>query len=64
MGVRRNINYLKDPSLSNGSSKLFENRKFEYRVQVNDVLSIRVMGLDEATHAVLQRGSSRALTRT
>jgi polysaccharide export outer membrane protein len=46
---RKNINYLNDPSLSNGSSKLFENRKFEYRVQVNDVLSIRVMGLDDAT---------------
>jgi len=46
---RRNINYLNDPSLSNGSSKLFENRKFEYRLQVNDVLSIRVMGLDDAT---------------
>lgn len=47
---RRNINYLNDPSLSPGASKLFENRKFEYRIQVNDVLSIRVMGLDEQTH--------------
>lgn len=47
---RRNINYLVDPSLSANTSKLFENRKFEYRIQVNDVLSIRVMGLDEATH--------------
>lgn len=46
---RKNINYLNDKSLSEGSSKLFENRKFEYRLQVNDVLSIRVMGLDEAT---------------
>lgn len=46
----RNINYLNDRTLTNGSSKLFENRKFEYRIQVNDVLSIRVMGLDEATH--------------
>ncbi|MBX2973932.1 MAG: polysaccharide export protein [Flavobacteriales bacterium] len=46
---RKSINYLNDPSLSNGSSKLFENRKFEYRLQVNDVLSIRVMGLDDAT---------------
>lgn len=45
----KSINYLNDPSLSNGSSKLFENRKFEYRLQVNDVLSIRVMGLDDAT---------------
>lgn len=45
----RSINYLNDPSLSNGSSKLFENRKFEYRLQVNDILSIRVMGLDDAT---------------
>jgi polysaccharide export outer membrane protein len=46
----RTVNYLNDPSLSNGSSKLFENRKFEYRIQVNDVLSIRVLGLDEQTH--------------
>ena len=46
---RKSLNYLNDPSLSNGSSKLFENRKFEYRLQVNDVLSIRVMGLDDAT---------------
>lgn len=47
---KRNINYLQDPALSVGSSKLFENRKFEYRIQVHDVLSIRVLGLDEATH--------------
>ncbi len=47
---RRNINYLHDPSLSVGASKLFDNRKFEYRIQINDVLSIRVMGLDEETH--------------
>lgn len=47
---KRNINYLQDPSLTAGASKLFENRRFEYRIQVNDVLSIRVMGLDEATH--------------
>lgn len=47
---RKNINYLVDPSLSKGSSKLFENRKFDYRIQVNDVLSIRVLGLDEETH--------------
>jgi len=46
---RRTVNYLNDPSLSVGSSKLFENRKFDYRIQVNDVLSIRVLGLDEAT---------------
>ena len=46
---KRNINYLNDRSLSTGSSKLFENRKFEYRIQSNDVLSIRVLGLDEAT---------------
>ncbi|MFT3886359.1 MAG: polysaccharide biosynthesis/export family protein [Flavobacteriales bacterium] len=44
---RRNINYLQDGSLSN-TSKLFTNRKFEYRIQVNDVLSIRVLGLDDA----------------
>jgi polysaccharide export outer membrane protein len=47
---KRSINYLNDPSLTTGASKLFENRKFEYRVQINDVLSIRVMGLDEKTH--------------
>jgi polysaccharide export outer membrane protein len=47
---KRNINYLNDPSLTTGASKLFENQKFEYRIQVNDVLSIRVMGLDEKTH--------------
>lgn len=47
---RRNINYLNDPSLTPGASKLFENQKFEYRIQVNDVLSIRVLGLDDATH--------------
>ena len=46
---RKSLNYLNDASLSNGSSKLFENRKFEYRIQVNDVLSIRVLGLDDAT---------------
>ncbi|MBS1937054.1 MAG: polysaccharide export protein [Bacteroidetes bacterium] len=44
---RRGINYLHDNSLSN-TSKLFPNRKFEYRIQVNDVFSIRVLGLDEA----------------
>ncbi|HRO38921.1 MAG TPA: polysaccharide biosynthesis/export family protein [Flavobacteriales bacterium] len=43
---KRSINYLHDNSLSN-TSKLFPNRKFEYRIQVNDVLSIRVLGLDE-----------------
>lgn len=46
---RRDINYLRDKSLSTEGAKLFENKKFEYRVQVNDVLSIRVMGLDDAT---------------
>lgn len=44
---RRSINYLNDPSLTPGASKLFENQKFEYRIQVNDVLSIRVLGLDD-----------------
>ena len=48
--AKRNINYLQDGSLSTGSPKLFENRKFEYKIQVHDVLSIRIMGLDEATH--------------
>lgn len=46
----RTVNYLNDPSLTPGASKLFENQKFEYRLQVNDVLSIRVLGLDEQTH--------------
>lgn len=44
---KRSINFLHDGSLSN-TSKLFPNRKFEYRIQVNDVLSIRILGLDEA----------------
>ncbi|MBS1570587.1 MAG: polysaccharide export protein [Bacteroidetes bacterium] len=44
---KRSINYLHDNSLSN-TSKLFPNKKFEYRIQVNDVLSIRVLGLDDA----------------
>ncbi len=48
--TRRNVNLLQDKSLSTNTSKLFENKKFEYRIQVNDVLSIRVMGLDEETH--------------
>lgn len=43
---KRSINYLHDSSLSS-TSKLFPNQKFEYRVQVNDVFSIRVLGLDE-----------------
>jgi polysaccharide export outer membrane protein len=44
---KRSLNYLHDNSLSN-TSKLFPNKKFEYRIQVNDVLSIRVLGLDDA----------------
>ena len=47
---RRSVNYLNDPSLTPGASKLFETQKFEYRLQVNDVLSIRVLGLDDQTH--------------
>lgn len=58
---RRNINYLEDPGLSEGASKLFENRKFEYRVQVNDVLSIRVLGLDEQTHRYFNVESQNAM---
>lgn len=58
----KNVNYLNDPSLTPGASKLFENQKFEYRIQVNDVLSIRVLGLDEQTHRYFnvenQAGSS------
>lgn len=45
---RKTLNYLEDPALSN-TAKLFPNTKFEYRIQVNDVLSIRVLGLDDAT---------------
>lgn len=45
---RKSLNYLEDPALSN-TAKLFPNQKFEYRIQVNDVLSIRVLGLDDAT---------------
>jgi polysaccharide biosynthesis/export protein len=44
---RKDVNYLQDNSLSN-TAKLYPNRKFEYRVQVNDILSIRVLGLDDA----------------
>ena len=44
----KDINYLQDPALSD-AAKLFENKKFEYKLQVNDVLSIRVLGLDEQT---------------
>lgn len=46
----RVVNYLNDPSLAPGASKLFENQKFEYRLQVNDVLSIRVLGLDDQSN--------------
>ncbi len=45
---RRSINYLEDPALSN-TAKLFPNSRFEYKIQVNDVMSIRVLGLDDAT---------------
>jgi polysaccharide export outer membrane protein len=45
--TKRDMNYLHDGSLNN-TSKLFPNKKFEYRIQVNDVLSIRVLGLDDA----------------
>jgi len=58
---RRNINYLLDAALTSGSAKLFENRKFEYRVQVNDVLSIRVLGLDEQTHRFFNVESQNAI---
>jgi len=47
---KRNINYLQNKALTEGTSTLFENRKFEYRLQTNDVLSIRVLGLDKETH--------------
>lgn len=57
---KRTINYLNDPSLTTGASKLFENRKFEYRIQINDVLSIRVLGLDEKTHQFFNVESTNA----
>ena len=45
--TKRDMNYLHDGSLNN-TSKLFPNKKFDYRIQVNDVFSIRVLGLDDA----------------
>lgn len=48
--TRKNVNMLQDRSLSQGASKLFENRKFEYRIQIDDVLSIRVVGIDDETN--------------
>jgi polysaccharide biosynthesis/export protein len=45
----RSINYLQDGALTE-SPKLFENERQDYRIQVNDVLSIRVLGLDEKSH--------------
>ena len=48
--TRRDVNLLQDRSLSEGASKLFENRKFEYRIQINDILSIRVVGIDDETN--------------
>lgn len=47
---KKKVNYLQDRSLSPNSAKLFENRTFQYRIQSNDILSIRILGLDENTH--------------
>lgn len=60
---RRNLNYLDDPALSN-TAKLFPNKRFEYRIQVNDVLSIRVLGLDDATSRLfnVENGSGMGVT--
>ena len=60
---RKNINYLQDPALSN-TAKLFPNSRFEYRIQVNDVMSIRVLGLDDATSRLfnIESGNGTALS--
>ncbi len=60
---RKSINYLEDPALSN-TAKLFPNSRFEYRIQVNDVMSIRVLGLDDATSRLfnIESGNGTALT--
>lgn len=48
---KKKVNYLQDQSLNTTASKLFENSKFEYRIQPNDIFSIRILGLDAETHA-------------
>lgn len=60
---RKSINYLQDPALSN-TAKLFPNSRFEYRIQVNDVMSIRVLGLDDATSRLfnIESGNGTALS--
>jgi len=60
---KKNINYLQDPALSN-TAKLFPNSRFEYRIQVNDVMSIRVLGLDDATSRLfnIESGNGTALS--
>ena len=60
---RKSINYLADPALSN-TAKLFPNSRFEYRIQVNDVMSIRVLGLDDATSRLfnIESGNGTALS--
>lgn len=61
--AHRSVNYLEDPALSN-TAKLFPNSRFEYRIQINDVLSIRVLGLDDATSRLfnIDDGSGNALS--
>jgi polysaccharide export outer membrane protein len=58
---RKDINYLGDGALSN-TSKLYPNRKFEYRVQVNDILSVRVLGLDDANARLFNVQSPQGTT--
>jgi polysaccharide export outer membrane protein len=58
---RRNINYLQDNALSN-TAKLYPNRKFEYRIQVNDILSVRVLGLDDANARLFNIQSTQGAT--
>lgn len=48
---KKKVNFLQDRALSPNAAKLFENSTFEYRIQSNDILSIRILGLDAETHA-------------
>jgi len=50
---KNKVNYLQDRSLTTNAAKLFENenKNIEYRIHSNDILSIRVLGLDPETHA-------------
>ena len=39
--------YIQDETLTGGVPKYYENKKFEYRIQTNDVLHIRVLSADQ-----------------